>query len=96
MELNFSPGEIISFARDRRIDRRGAAATFSMEKPRSEGCRGRPGRGENRKGEEKRGETRGWGAWREEIAEVSGGYPYFESLDRVEGLLEFITVICPS
>lgn len=34
--------------------------------------------------------------WREQIAEVSGGYPYFESLDRAEGLLEFITVICPS
>lgn len=33
------------------------------------------------------GTNRG-GEWR--------GYPYFESLDRAEGLLEFITVICPS
>lgn len=61
---------------------------------------GRRGEGGLRGDEDERREEERRGymvtEWREQIAEVSGGYPYFESLDRAEGLLEFITVICPS
>lgn len=61
---------------------------------------GTAGRGGMRGDEDERREEERRGymvtEWREQIAEVSGGYPYFESLDRAEGLLEFITVICPS